>query len=259
MRRITRPRLIICISAAIIIAALLAFSLLITDADPQTFVPVSPSTELTIDAANTSVFISVDARQDLLIERHPSRNLRIEENGDEVIVTTKGNGILQISLPSWLRIYDIEVKTTSGDVAMERLMSENLSLITDTGSMLVTEVSSDSIKAESNRGNMIFTDTTSDTTTLFSENGYIRAIGILGDINAESTSGNVYIVPIGEGNLTAETDSGDIDIIAGERSLKWNSDSGPVRIYGDIMPTSGGEEGAQVSAYSSRGKITISK
>ena len=258
MKKITRLRLPICIAAALIIAAILVISLLIADTDPQTMIPVSNLTELVIEAENTSVFISAEGRSDLLIERHPARNLHIEEDGSTIIIRTGGRGILQLSLPSWQRLASIKVSTSSGDIAMESFMSENLSISTESGSMMLTGVSSDTIRTDSRSGNMILTDTFSETTSMQNESGFIRAIGILGDVEATTENGSIYIVPIGESTLAAESVSGAISIIAGERSIGWNT-SGNTTIYGEKAAPAGGAEDADVKAISEKGSITISK
>ena len=259
MPKLPKLRLSICIAAAVIIAALLAFSLIISDTDPVRELSINSNTAICIDAEETSLFISADERSSLLIERHPARNMQVDESGEEIHITTGGRGILEVSIPSWIRIEDLRITTTSGDVAVEDILSSKISISSESGSMMVTGTSAPSIRAESSSGNIILTDTSSESTSLQNSSGFIRGIGILGDIEAKTKSGNIYIVPIGEGNVNAEADSGDISVIAGERSISWDTEIGKVTIFGEMQPTQSDNRDATVTAQTKSGDITISK
>ncbi len=260
MRPKGKPRVIVSIVLAVLIAAILSVSLLLSDTEPETILPVSENTELSVVSEGTSVFISADERSDMLITKHPSRQLDIEKEGDSISIHTKGRGILEIALPSYLRLQDIDIETTNGDIAAERTMSDTLSLLSGSGSMLVSEVSSGKITAETESGNIIMTDTTSSETEISNSTGFIRAIGVLGEnVNATAGSGAVYLVPIGTGRVSVTTESGDIDIIAGERSLYWNTETGKTDLFGEKAGNSGGTGNATVSITTCSGDIKISK
>ena len=257
MKRTTRIR--ICIAAALLIAAILASSILLSGEASPTLMELPGTSTLTIETGEASVFISEQPRHDMEITRHHARSLQIEENDNDIHISARGPGIIEITLPSWSRLPLISIRTTSGDIVIENAMADSLLLSTESGSMMITETSIGDVEADSTSGNVIMTDTEADKTTITTKSGFIRAIGAYGDLDAESESGNIYIVPVGSGRLTTETDDGNIEIIAGERSLMWNTAEGSVTIYGEIMPSSGGEENATVTAISSGGDISIAK
>ena len=259
MKQPSRLRIATCIILAVIIAAILTISLLISETEPETVLPISETTELIVNTEMTSVFVAADDRADMLIAKHPPRKLKIERSGNRVNITTEGRGILEVSIPSWLRIENIEINTANGDIGISKTMSDNLSLSSKSGSMLITETSASAIKAISESGNIIMTDTTAETNCIHNIAGYIRAIGILGNVESETESGGIYIVPIGNGKITAESVSGNVDVISGERAINWNTESGKVRLYGEDGTQSGGSEEAEVYIHSGSGNITISK
>ena len=259
MEKTIRIRKSVCIAAIAIVAAILAASLLIAGHDTRSFISVNEDTFITIDTGVASVFVSVEDRTDMLVMSHHARNLEIEEDGDSVRITGSGRGVIEISLPSWLRIDGMDISTSGGDIVIERLMADTLSAISESGSIMATGISSGDIRTESGSGSMILTDTVAEETALVTASGNIRAIGSMGDISASSGSGSVYIVPVSEGTIHTSTDSGATTIIAGERSISWSTASGTVTVYGDEMPSSGGTDGAVVAASSVSGDIIIAK
>ena len=257
MNRKTRERLIVCV-AILAIMALLGLGIIISGTDTETLIPATSSTDIIINAKDTSVFITAEERVDIFVEQHTSRNLQIDRKGETTTINAEGKGILQLSLPSWQRIESITVSTTSGDIVIDSIMTRSLDLESMTGTMMLTAISADKLMAESDSGNIILTDTYTKLTHIENGTGYIRAIGSIGDIEAEAKAGSIYIVPTGESQIEATTDSGAINIIGGERSVYWST-SGSVVIRGEEAPSSGGDDEASIKAISGRGDITISE
>ena len=259
MKKMPRIRVSLWVTAAVIIAAILAISIFLSrDASPSVF-PVSENTVLTINTGDASVFISVESRMDMEVIGHHTRGLQVDSSGNSITISAGGRGIVEVSVPSWIRVKSIDISTTKGDIVVESVLAEEISLSSGSGSMMITETSSATIDGESVSGNIILTDTTSKTARLNNTAGFLRAIGTLGNIDASTESGSIYIVPIGDGVIKAETNSGNVNIIAGERSLMWETAAGSAKIYGEAMPTAGGTEDAKVTVSTNTGNITIDK
>ena len=73
MKRTTRIR--ICIAAALLIAAILASSILLSGEASPTLMELPGTSTLTIETGEASVFISEQPRHDMAITRHHARSL----------------------------------------------------------------------------------------------------------------------------------------------------------------------------------------
>ena len=249
----------LCIAAAAIIAAILALSIFAYRDSSPALLPVSEESSISINTKDASVFISVASRSDVEVIGHHTRRLQIDSDGDDIEVSAGGRGIVEVVVPSWIRLEDITVNTVHGDIAIESVLAKTISFTSESGSMMISETSSTAISVENSTGNIILTDTTSTDSVLSNASGFIRTIGTLGNIEASTINGSIYIVPIGDGIITATTDTGNVNVIAGDRSVRWETESGAVKVYGEAVPTTGGVDSAEVSIFTEHGNITIDK
>lgn len=177
--------------------------------------------------------------------------LRAETRGDRLAVEIEqpsrwlgvhslSDSELTIALPEqeWK---SVELKTGSGDVALERLRGEKLTLKTGSGNIRVSGLqAADELNVETGSGNAEVTDFEGKAARLQTGSGDIKAANYrLERLTFEASSGNVTLEN-GRGKLKGETASGNIELAAEKLTddTELEASSGNIRIALAAAPAS---------------------
>ena len=147
-------------------------------------------------------------------------NIKITtSSGDIGISNLKLHDVDIVASSGNVKIYDLateslSVKTSSGEQEGENLKTDKASLIANSGNININDLFTESLSVETSSGDQKFKGLESKKSSFLASSGDIEIYGSTGDADATTSSGDINLnYDIFSNNITIVASSGDVDIV----------------------------------------------
>lgn len=205
--------------------------------DEEKFESIIGIEDISVSSPFVDIDLTLEDREDVRIKysgrlrANVTPELEVDKNGSKLDIRLVIDGFsysvtdstvkLQIFIPNNFE-GNYQITSSSGDISSDKLIGKEIQISTSSGDMILGEIGANNVSLTSSSGN-------------------IKTNAIHGDLQTNTSSGDVYFkLDSSTGNININTSSGDVrleDVSGNSYSGEINTSSGDFQYSGDISVT----------------------